>query len=406
MKRIELYEAIIRSILSSFPDIPDNDVLTASIGVENLSKVIDDILTVITPNLNNIIPLLTGLKLFTVDLDEDVPDYSNLRVQHYPYRKPSNERAYVLNENDLTLIDSGALYMGSYDEEILSIVLKICYDANNRTNFLSFLVAPHHEKSFHLIYDTDCYDETQFDNWDMYHYALLRYLNKGNIINRDSNLEFPANQRYPISANINFDSGVKYNQFIDVYDVISEFNHTTDVLSAFVKMYQILEYIIYRKELVKIIEGANIKQSFVRQVKGIDRKYLNGEREAFTDGLFRIIDSFDGEIKNTDITQGMIDFCKKYYERTVSGNSYINSTMCNDEKVLNKSIAKFIYDTRCAIVHNKEAEFHITYFNYDEYSAIIPLMKKVINGISKRIITLMNTPKSEITFTKDHLELY
>lgn len=406
MKRIELYEAIIRSVLSSFPDIPDNDVLTASIGAENLSKVIDDILSAIPLNLNNIIPLLTGLKLFMVDLDEDVPDYSNLRVQYYPYRKSSNERAYILNENDLALIDSGNLYSGTYDEEILSIVLKICYDINNRTNLLSFLVAPHPDKSFHLIYDTDCFDETQFDNWDMYHYALLRYLNEGRIINRDSNLEFLANQRYPIYANINFDSGVKYNQFIDIYDVISEFNHTTDVLSAFVKMYQILEYIIYRKELVKIIEGANIKQSFVRQVKGIDRKYLNGEREAFTDGLFRIIDSFDGEIENADITQGMIDFCKKYYERTSSGNSYINSTMCNDEKVLNKSIAKFIYDTRCAIVHNKEAEFHITYFNYDEYSAIIPLIKKVIIGISKRIITLINTPESEITFTKDYLELY
>lgn len=82
------------------------------------------------------------------------------------------------------------------------------------------------------------------------------------------------------------------------------------------------------------------------------------------------------------------------------------SAEITDEKVLNKSIAKFIYDTRCAIVHNKEVEIHITYFNYDEYSAIIPLMKKVINGISKRIITLINTSESEITFTKDHLELY
>ena len=50
----------------------------------------------------------------------------------------------------------------------------------------------------------------------------------------------------PISINNN---DAKYNQYIDIYDVISEWNDCKDVLSAFLKMYQILEYIVYRKEL-------------------------------------------------------------------------------------------------------------------------------------------------------------
>ena len=403
MKRRELYESIIMSILSLFPEIPDKDVFTAAIGAEDLSIIIDDLLVGLPHNLENLTSLLNGLKNFLIDVDEEISDYSNLKVQWGPYKKLSNEREFVINENDLALIDSKKLYIGTYDETVLSIVLKICYDIDNRNNFLSFITNPGPERTFHIIFDKNIFDDTIFNLWDIYHYALLRYLNDGNIIKRELSLDFSP---YQIYNHLNFDTDVQYNQFIDIYDVLSEFNHAQDILAAFVKMYQLLEYIIYRKELVKIIEGSSIKQSFVRQIKGIDRKYLNSERDAFCSHLFKVIDSFNGEITNVDITQDMIDFCGKYYEKTNSGISYINATICNDENVLNKSIAKFIYDTRCAIVHNKEAEFHITYFNYNEYAAIIPLMEIVIRGITKRIVKLLNTPNSHITFPKDHLELY
>ena len=57
-------------------------------------------------------------------------------------------------------------------------------------------------------------------------------------------------------------------------------------------MYQILEYLVYRKELVAIVQGANIKQSFVRQVKWLDRKFTNNERETFKKGLSEVFPYF------------------------------------------------------------------------------------------------------------------
>ena len=65
---------------------------------------------------------------------------------------------------------------------------------------------------------------------------------------------------------------------------------------------------------------------------------------------------------------------------------------------LTPALARFIYDTRCSIVHNKEAEFHISYNNYEEYKDIVPLMREVHNQLAKEIWNIVNTPNSSISY--------
>ena len=97
-------------------------------------------------------------------------------------------------------------------------------------------------------------------------------------------------------------------------------------------------------------------------------------------------------------------FLDKYFEHTKSGNVYLTSTLTS--KDLEVAIAKFIYDVRCCIVHNKEAEFHILYNNYEEYESIIPLMNEINRQMVDKIFNIINTINSDIHYTTPSLELY
>ena len=404
----ELFEDILREIIVEYNDqLSDSDILFDSVGFDTLPTVSHSLLTALPNSLMPLKPIVEGIMTFSsspsFNGSDDVPDYSNLRIRYAQYENKKNKRLFFLNDPDLSVLDSEQLYTSVYDDKLMSILMKICYTPQSRIEFFHFITGSHTDATFHYIYDTTSFNDSAFKSWDLYHYALLRYLNRGEVIKRVPSLNFPSFQILP---NIPFSDSIIYRQYIDIFDVISEINHSDDVLTAFMKMYQILEYLVYRERLVKIVKDTNIKQSFVRQVIGIDKTYSNGERTMFTSKLFKIINSLHGEITTADFTPDLEKFCKKYYPLTKDGNPYFISSICSNSDNLNSGIAKFIYDTRCAIVHNKEAEFHITYFNYEEYKAIVPIMNKIIKLISQRIVSLINAPNSTISFDKAKFDLY
>ena len=404
----KLFEDILQEIIVEYSDqLSDSDTLFESVGFDPLPTVANSLIIALPSSLSSLKPIVEGILNFssatTFNGTEEVPDYSNLKIKNVQYENEKNKRLFILNDQDLSVLDSTHLYSSVYDDKLMSIVIKICYNPQSRIELIRFLTEQHTHATYHCIYDTTLFNDTIFKCWDLYHYALLRYLNKGDVINRVSNLNFPS---FTILPSVPFSETIIYRQYMDILDVISEINHSDDILSAFMKLYQILEYLVYRERLVKIVKDSNIKQSFVRQIIGIDKAYSNGERNMFISALFKIIGTLFGDIVITDFSQDLENFCKKYYPLNKDGNPYFKSSICNDQNSLNSGIAKFIYDTRCAIVHNKEAEFHITYFNYEEYKAIVPMMDKIIKLISQKIVTLINSPNTIICFDKASFDLY
>lgn len=403
MTRTNLYEAIFKAILSNHADVIVNVVdIQSELELNGLSNALTMALDGNYINNHNVKRLANSLlrKLS----DEEIADYGNLIVSKSVYQKLSNKRDFILYSQEFSVINCYQLFQNNsnYSDELLMGIEQICYVEANRDAFLDYLKTNTDEgrNDYYVIYDTNKFPNGE--DWKLYMYGLNLYLNAGNTFPLNNELIYtPSNH-----TGINYNNDAQYNQYIDIYDVIGEWNKCSDVLSAFLKMYQVLEYIVYRRELVAIVQEANVKQSFIRQIKGIDRKYSNNEREAFK-GVFKILKTFKGELKKNDITGDMFLFCKKYYAVNDKGTPYLTTKLYNqDANAVNNGIAKFIYDTRCAIVHNKEAEFHITYFNYDEYKCIVPLMEKVLTGIRSRVIDLLNDPNNVIIFPKQALEWY
>lgn len=408
MTRGELYSNIFRSILDHHADLIQNvDEIKLELDLNGTSAAIQMSLLpenrITSPSLKR---LLSSLVSRIKDLDIEIEENNGLVVSKLPYNKPTHKRDFIWHSSELSVVNCNILFAEeiNYSDLLIIIIEQICYQEKNRINFLDYLATNNDGgvNDYYILYDKTKLPQNK--EWELYMYALSLYLNNGSIIFFNNELNYKLNP--PHNTHISYNVNAHYTQYIDVYDVINEWNCSTDVLSAFVKMYQILEYVVYRKKLVEIVNGANIKQSFVRQVKGLDKRFTNDERTTFTRELKSVLNSFHQKISPTQITADVEEFCKKYYPLNKNGDPYMTPNGINDIQQVDACIAKFIYDTRCSIVHNKESEFHMTTINYYEYAAIVPLMKDIMKIIGEYLFDILSNDNNNITFSNPSLDLY
>ena len=399
MTRKELYTNILTTILSEHPDfVTNNDDVQNELDVNGVEYA----LSLLKTNLQE-----ESLKFIVESMianynEDELNNYEKYLVARETFQQFSQKRNFVWNSSELSVFNCDNFLRGEeYKDSTMLAFEKICFEENSRKDFLNYIINNDGKNEYYIIYDRNIFNGV--DTWKLYMYGLCMCINSGGHIEVN-----PALNCSPLQFNttIFFNSTAKYEQYIDIYDVISEWNCCKDVLTAFLKMYQILEYMVYRKEFVSIVIGANVKQSFVRQIKGLDKKFSNAERDTFVKGLPEVLSSFDGEIPDTLVTPDVVTFCTKYYQKNSNGNTYMKPESIRDSAQINSCISKFIYDVRCSLVHNKESEFHITTINYDEYASIVPLMWKIMEVVGKKIMETINDTGNRICFPYRELRLY
>ena len=399
MNRKELYTNILSTILSEHPDLViNNDDVQNELDVNGL----EDALILLKTNLQE-----ENFKVIVESMiancnEDELNNYEKYLVTRETFQLLSQKRNFVWNSSELIVLNCDNFLKGEeYKDSTMLAFEKICFDENSRKDFLNYIINNDGKNEYYIIYDRNILNGV--DSWKLYMYGLYMCINSGGHIEVDPALNYSPLQ---FSTTISFNSTAKYEQYIDIFDVISEWNSCKDVLTAFLKMYQILEYMVYRKEFVSIVTGANVKQSFVRQIKGLDKKFSNAERDTFVKGLPEVISSFYGEVSDTLVTPDVVAFCTKYYQKNSNGNTYMKPENIRDSAQINSRISKFIYDVRCSLVHNKESEFHITTINYDEYASIVPLMRKIMEVVGKKIMETINDTGNRICFPYRELRLY
>lgn len=404
MTREELYNQIFKSILDNHLDIiEDGENVSGEYDLNGLNSEV----VLNAKSTNSAISRLMS-SMFLYKNSDELDDYSSLIVEQKAYRKDSNKRNFIRNSSDLSVINGDDLFKDQqcFSQDQMLVVEKLCYKENDRIDFLNYLknTINNGNDKYYIVYDSSVYTNSE----ELYMYGLSLCLNSGCKFDFDSNLNYKPPQSHCHS--IMYNNNVTYCQYIDIYDVISEWNCCTDVLAAFLKMYQVLEYMIYRSELIKIINGVTIKQSFVKNLKGIDSKYGGNERETFISGLKEILGQiFYNKVIDNDVTPDVEKFCKTYFRLNKNGNTYMTRASIGDENQVETSVAKFIYDIRCCIVHNKESEFHMTTINFSEYCQVIPLMKKILEIVASALFEHMNKDLqsgNKILFENPTISLY
>ncbi len=249
---------------------------------------------------------------------------------------------------------------------------------------------------FHGKHEDDYFLMTKEPNpsgseWRLYSYAYFCYVNEKRF-ERPKILDFDKTTQF--STNIPYDCRNKYEQYFDVYNTMSESKYSEDVLSRYLRMYQILEYMAYRRVLADMTKG-NIKENgFVRNVINKANRGLNNEFEELKKGLKDVLPDLSGIIVQEDITSDMQSFIK-------------DRLMIKNTNHDNAKLWEVAYQLRNSIVHNKESELHFMYTNTKVYEPGIELMKLFISKIEPEIIKVINDPnKDQLEFTEQKIRVY
>lgn len=209
----------------------------------------------------------------SLDFDEDV-DYSHLNSYiNETFVDINKKRMFAYKGHSLMVANTDSLGNTILDN-VFYVIEALASIESHRTGLLN-LIRSNAPDQYVLLFDAVQFNGSGID---LYSYAYLKYLETEKI-EIDSDLIWDWNSSVS-TINTGFISTVIYSQYYDVYDVINEWHHANDVLVAFLKMYQVLEYMGYRRKMVDIVKGSDIKNSFLMHVKSLNSSF--NERTALS----------------------------------------------------------------------------------------------------------------------------
>lgn len=411
MKRVELYKNLLENILNQYSGInkgsEDFVDIQDYLDNSNIIQALDKLISTATLR-SPLKPLLQTISDFVTDgsieLEENVLLTGQIKMfQKHSDKKYSRSLSYF--DANLKVVETCTLYKDvseTYSLECLLFLEVIMTNNDRQKNLLRELCRKKLGDTFIIqvnriglgLSDQEC---SNLEN--LYAYALAASMNNKKVIDIPKGLQFSWGTT-PILASFNYNKDIVYKEYYDIYDVLNDWLHAEDILTAFLKMYQIAEYMVYRKQMAEIVNRANVKQSFLRETKNLSSKYTKNERDTVISNFSKLFANFT--LDATEVANSW-NFVDKYFG-TKNGNHYLDTAQSPQN--IDKGVACFIYDTRCAIVHNKESEFHILYNNYDEYKDIVPLMFSINKIMSEKIMEIINTVNPSIHYNNQRLDLY
>lgn len=246
--------------------------------------------------------------------------------------------------------------------------------------------------------------------WKIYCFNYLKIVN-------ETRFEIPELLKITnsvISTSLPFFVTAKYEQFLDVCDVLNEVKHTEDALTRFLKVYQVLEQLAYRKVFIKLLkEHVDYHQPIVRSLQSVTDSFKKDEKVVFEQlfkeefkELYDKIDVPDGQHLYTNVEPTCLNLASRKKIKNLYNISAENSRP-NKPYYTVSQMAKIVYQIRCSIVHNKETELHFTYNNISDYKDIINLINTLSIKLSEMIVTLINDgANTPLTYRDKTLKLY
>lgn len=412
MVRIDLYKAILIEILDSFSGLadtsPDYQDIKDYIDVDDVVSAASRL--IVTTSLSSFFhPWLLSIRnIDTTSLNDSIqPAFKKTALFEKWEGEKKYERCFCYCSPSLFVVDADFIYKQSinrqFSQQLWIYLERLCSRKSDMKVLLKAIERQKHG-TYILAYnklDLGFTLNAKVKNEELFSYAYSASLHGKEQVDLHKGLEFDVNtiRLNPFIYNKN----VVYLQYYDIYDVINDWLQAKDILSAFLRMYQIVEFLIYRQQMSDIIKVSSIKQSFLREVKKLNRKFELSEKETIVNNIPILFGPLSATNASIDRAE---PFIRKYLgQNKAHTHGYLYSTMGVNEK--STALARFIYDMRCSIVHNKEAEFHISYNNYAEYKSVLPLLKEVHSHLAIKIWDLMNQPGSIISYEKNrYIDLF
>lgn len=316
------------------------------------------------------------------------------------------KRAFSYSDIEFGYLALSKLFMTSP----LSSIDETSQDYRTLIDFISTAISNAENQ---LVEDLLFHIETANDNWgilnnkivhtqsalSIYSYLYYKELLQGGKIELNPALNYTASH----GATAVFRPTTRYEQYFEVFDIINELNHADDTITRFLKLYHIIEYLVYRRELVEIEKKARINRTFIREIHSFTGKSQSDNEFNVLKKNFKKI--FEAEILAdafdlNPLSIGEADFLRTYWNINVQPPANRFNQRDGD------TIANLIYRLRNSIVHNKESEFHITTSNPDDYADVLGLIKRLITRLEKQIFDKISSDSPVISYQNQNIQLY
>jgi len=240
-------------------------------------------------------------------------------------------------------------------------------------------------------------------------FVRLSVLASGKIIHTPQNYNKPLQI---IDADI-FQVGELYQQWNEVHTVLSEYNDRTETLLKYLTIYHVIENFMFKFPIVDLERKNDGKMFSIRDFR---RLYTSTETSE-TGALKRLFDvilkekarglvTFDKHLttrwKGLIVTQqisemntalALLGIKQKYAE--------FNATNCAE------IFSKIVYQVRCAIVHNKETEFHLTHSSFNSNNSFRILIEDfLLPSLEEICYSLIGKKNQHIWYGHKELQLY
>lgn len=214
---------------------------------------------------------------------------------------------------------------------------------------------------------------------------------------------------YALCTGLSPDWNNSYEQYHDSFNIIADMRNANDLLTRFLKMYQVLEFFTFRLKLIPLTKGQATRNSFISNVRHTVDTISKGELKSLQDLFAKVFNS----IHNTEVK----NLVEPIQTNNIKLSKYLNQTLTRqiksilgltNQNISNPSnVAELIYKIRCCIVHSKESEIHFTPNNISEYKDLIPVMRVLIKVIQNSIVeTINNSGKKDLEFQSESMLLY
>jgi hypothetical protein len=284
---------------------------------------------------------------------------------------------------------------------VLEII--IYFVLNNRIGeFLNHLL--HMEENYGIIVNK----KNDIINIQFYSYLYMKYLLLGYSTPIDDTIRYQYNMVTELEEDLTKCKFEKdFNQFFEIFDAIDEYNMCDDLVARYFKIYQIIEYLVYRFELVQIQKRSEKSKTFLIELMKTSTRYAQAEKNMFTRNFQKVFEEEKAQIVNDFKTQlranpsVMEDIEKAFnikFTRAIEND--------NDNDIYTK-FPLLLYNIRNSIVHNKESELHLTLHNLlSEYKNLAEVIKMVLPILEKAIFTSIISMCDTITYSSSVITLY
>lgn len=225
-----------------------------------------------------------------------------------------------------------------------------------------------------------------------------------------------VNSMYNLKIKNEFILGNEYEQFQEVMYILSEFNEQKLILSKYLCLYDVIENFMYRIPICKLIQNSN-EMFTIRHFKQLYKQTEEKEQKSLESFFTDILDiEYDGGTKRLkdlvweyitdykrnvgDISINKVkDFIEKFGLLTRGQITHINVGN------LKQCVPIFVYQLRNVIVHNKETEKHLSYFNLETEAARF-LEEVVLPCLLEVIYYLVVNKNQAISYRYPEIKLY